>query len=54
MSGEKITATDMLLGAALLAALIAYLTEMGPLLFGVLTAAGFCGGLLIIKPWRRY
>jgi hypothetical protein len=54
MISEKITTTDMLLGAALLAALIAYLTEMGPLLFGLLTAAGFFGGLLITKPWRQY
>ena len=53
MDLEEVTVIDTFVSAATLAALIAYITDMGILFFGLLTAAGFCGGLLIVKPWRR-
>jgi hypothetical protein len=53
MVREEVTIADTFVSAAALAAVIAYITDMGVLFFGLLTAAGFCGGLLIVKPWHR-
>jgi len=53
MVRDEVTIADTFVSAAALAAVIAYITDMGVLFFGLLTAAGFCGGLLIVKPWHR-